>query len=70
MEDIKKTEETYIGVEYIHTLMLNNDEERNLYLGMNVYNSKKEIHEELVLIIRPEDHEYLLNYLLEKQNKK
>lgn len=68
MKDIKKTKETYIGVEEIHTYMMSNDEDRNLYLGMEVYNSKKDKHEELVLIIRPEDHEFLLNYLLD--NKK
>jgi hypothetical protein len=70
MKDIKKTKETYMGVEQIHTLMISNDEETNLYLGMNVYNSKKDKHEELVLIVRPDDYEYLLNYLLEKKIEK
>jgi hypothetical protein len=70
MKDKLKNKETFMGVEEIHTLMLVDDEDKNLYLGMEVFNMKKDKHEQIVLIIRPEDHEYLLNYLLEKKIEK
>ena len=70
MKDKLKNKETFMGVEEIHTLMLVDDEDNNLYLGMEVFNMKKDKHEQVVLIIRPDDHEYLLNYLLEKKLEK
>lgn len=70
MKDKQKNKETYMGVEEIHTLMLVDDEDKNLYLGMEVFNMKKDKHEQLVLIIRPDDHEFLLKYLLQKKTEK
>jgi len=67
---MKKTKETFMGVEEIHTYMLSEDENKNLYLGMEVFNGKKDKYEEIVLIIRPDDYEYLMNFLIEKKIEK
>jgi hypothetical protein len=70
MKDKLKNKETFMGVNDIHTLMLNDDEEKNLYLGMNVFNMKKDKTEEIVLIIRPDEYDDLLDFLLEKKLEK
>jgi hypothetical protein len=70
MKDKLKNKETFMGVNDIHTLMLNDDENKNLYLGMNVFNMKKDKTEEIVLIIRPDEYDDLLDFLLEKKLEK